>query len=163
MLRAVNVGGTGKLEMSRLREIALAAGLENPRTYIASGNLVFTSAKGEKAIKDALEDALEEEMGKKVSVIVRCANELAMLRDANPFFDRPSNRVMAIITDGEAGLDGVRHQTDEELKLGERAVYVHYPLGMGHSKLAIPASKTGTVRNLNTIAKLAEMAKEAET
>ena len=47
---------------------------------------------------------------------------------------------------------------DEELRLGKREIYVHYPSGMGRSKLKIPAAKAGTARNLNTVAKLAEMA-----
>jgi uncharacterized protein (DUF1697 family) len=44
------------------------------------------------------------------------------------------------------------------MQLGQREIYVHYGDGMGSSKLRIPAAKTGTARNMNTIAKLAEMA-----
>ena len=43
LLRAVNVGGTGKLPMADLRAICVAAGFEGVRTYIASGNVVFSS------------------------------------------------------------------------------------------------------------------------
>ena len=43
---------------------------------------------------------------------------------------------------------------------GTREVYVHYSNGMAHSKLKIPAAKTGTARNMNTVAKLAEWATE---
>jgi uncharacterized protein (DUF1697 family) len=39
-----------------------------------------------------------------------------------------------------------------------REIYAYYPDGMGQSKLKIPAAKNGTARNMNTIAKLAEMA-----
>jgi len=49
-------------------------------------------------------------------------------------------------------------QKNEEVRLGRREIYVHYPDGMGTSKLKIPAAKAGTARNMNTIAKLAEMA-----
>jgi uncharacterized protein (DUF1697 family) len=42
--------------------------------------------------------------------------------------------------------------------LGAREIYVHHPDGIGPSKLKIPAAKTGTARNMNTIAKLAELA-----
>jgi len=48
----------------------------------------------------------------------------------------------------------------EELRLGRREIYVHYGDGMGTSKLVIPAAKTGTARNMNTIATLAKMAAE---
>ena len=44
------------------------------------------------------------------------------------------------------------------MRLGEREIFVHYPSGMGRSKLKIPAAKTGTARNMNTVAKLVEIA-----
>ena len=44
------------------------------------------------------------------------------------------------------------------MALGKREIYVHYGDGMADSRLRIPAAKTGTARNINTIAKLAEMA-----
>ena len=52
-------------------------------------------------------------------------------------------------------ISGVR---DEEVRLGVCEIYVHYPSGVGTSKLKVPAAKTGTMRNMNTVAKLAEMA-----
>jgi len=44
------------------------------------------------------------------------------------------------------------------MRLGKREIYVHYPTGMGRSKLRIPAAKAGTARNMNTVSKLAELA-----
>jgi uncharacterized protein (DUF1697 family) len=57
-------------------------------------------------------------------------------------------------------LTGIRGQRDEEIKLGRREIYIHYDKGMGTSKLVIPAAKTGTARNMNTVATLAKMAAE---
>ena len=57
-----------------------------------------------------------------------------------------------------AALEHLKGRQREELKLGRREIYVHYPEGLGSSKLVIPAAKTGTGRNLNTVAKLAELA-----
>ena len=54
LLRAVNVGGTGKLPMSQLRAVCEAAGFEAVQTYVASGNVVFRSAKPERQVKAAL-------------------------------------------------------------------------------------------------------------
>jgi uncharacterized protein (DUF1697 family) len=42
--------------------------------------------------------------------------------------------------------------------LGDREIFVHYGNGMGRSKLRIPAARLGTARNMNTVAKLAEIA-----
>ena len=55
LLRAVNVGGTGKLAMSDLKAICEAAGCHSVRTYIASGNVVFDSARSEKAVQSILQ------------------------------------------------------------------------------------------------------------
>jgi uncharacterized protein (DUF1697 family) len=55
-------------------------------------------------------------------------------------------------------LQTVSGKQDEKLALGEREIYVHYGTGMGKSKLKIPAAKFGTARNMNTVAKLAELA-----
>ena len=77
LLRAVNVGGTGKLPMSTLTGLCEAAGLAQVRTYIASGNVVFRSDRGEDEIRSALEDRLQAYAGKSVGVVVRTASEIA--------------------------------------------------------------------------------------
>ncbi len=56
-------------------------------------------------------------------------------------------------------MSDIRGQKDEELKLGRREIYVHYGAGMGQSKLVIQAARSGTARNMNTIAKLVQLAK----
>jgi uncharacterized protein (DUF1697 family) len=55
-------------------------------------------------------------------------------------------------------LTGISGQKDEQISLGLNELYVHYGEGMAQSKLKIPAAKTGTARNMNTVAKLVEMA-----
>jgi uncharacterized protein (DUF1697 family) len=164
LLRAVNVGGTGKLPMAELKKIAEDLGFGSPRTFIASGNLLFTSGKTEAAVCKALESALEKHMGKAVGVVVRTAKEMAAVANANPFKDSPPNRVLAIFLPRKPpkdALEGVRGQSDEKLVLGKREIYVDYgELGAGRSKLKIPAAAAGTARNMNSVAKLADMAKE---
>ena len=49
------------------------------------------------------------------------------------------------------------------MRLGKREIFVHYASGIGKSKLRIPAAKAGTMRNMNTIAKLAELASKIGT
>jgi uncharacterized protein (DUF1697 family) len=50
LLRAVNVGGTGKLPMAELRSMCESVGFTNVRTYIASGNVVFDSKLAEASV-----------------------------------------------------------------------------------------------------------------
>ncbi|MGF6495771.1 uncharacterized protein (DUF1697 family) [Luteibacter sp. 621] len=161
LLRAVNVGGTGKLPMAELKAMCEAEGFERVKTYIASGNVVFTSRLKEKAVKAALEARLADYAGKPVGVMVRTVTEMSAVEAANPFKVAPGNRVVAIFLDeapAKNALADVKHQATEELRLGKREIYVRYDEGMASSKLVIPAAKAGTARNMNTVAKLAELA-----
>jgi uncharacterized protein (DUF1697 family) len=160
LLRGVNIGGNN-LPMALLKTIGEKAGFANVRTYIASGNLIFASDAGEGECRERLDRLIEQEFGKRLGVVVRSADEMARVAKANPFADCPGNRVVAIFTDDPLSLDGVRNQKNERLELGERAIYAHYPDGQGDTKLVIPAAKHGTARNMNTVGKLAELAKEA--
>jgi uncharacterized protein (DUF1697 family) len=163
LLRAVNVGGTGKLPMAELREMCEAAGFTVVRTYIASGNVVFASTGTERQVQAELEARLARFAGKPVGVVIRSGAEMAAVLAANPFAKAPPNRVVAIFLDQAPAADALKAATghqDEELALGKREIYVHYGEGMADSRLKIPAAKAGTARNINTIAKLAEMAKE---
>jgi len=163
LLRAVNVGGTGKLPMSELKAMCEELGLGDVRTYIASGNVVFATRKSEAAIKTALEKRLETYTGKVVGVLVRSAQEMAEVAANNPFPKAAPNRTMALFLDRAPPADTlstVRGRKDEEIALGRREIYVHYGDGMAKSKLVIPAAKLGTARNMNTVAVLAKMAAE---
>ena len=161
LLRAVNVGGTGKLPMTELKAMCEKAGFTKVKTYIASGNVVFLSSKSESQVKKLLETALEAYAGKPVGVHVRTPAEMAAVLAANPFPQAPTNRTVAIFIDTKPPADALDHATgvrEEKMALGAHEIYVYYGDGMADSKLKIPVAKTGTARNLNTVAKLAEMA-----
>ncbi len=161
LLRAVNVGGTGKLPMSELKAIGIADGFAKVQTYIASGNVVFRTNRSAATVKAALEKRLQAYSGKPVGVVLRTAQEMAAVLKSNPFPKSPPNRTLAIFLDGPPpadALDDIRGQQSEEVRLGKREIFVAYGAGMGRSKLRIPAAAKGTARNINTIAKLVELA-----
>ncbi|HEY1863644.1 MAG TPA: DUF1697 domain-containing protein [Roseiarcus sp.] len=161
LLRAVNVGGTGKLPMGDLKRLCETAGFRNVRTYIASGNVVAERDGSETQAKAALEAELRAYAGKPVGVIVRAAAEMAEVVANNPFPDRSGNRTVAIFLDHApppGSLKDIKGQAREEVRFVAREIYVHYPDGIGRSKLRIPAAGDGTARNMNTVAKLAAMA-----
>jgi uncharacterized protein (DUF1697 family) len=161
LLRAVNVGGTGKLPMTDLKAMCEDAGFIDVRTYIASGNVVFRSNASAAKVKAALERRLADYAGKPVGVAVRTADELAAVLKKNPFPKAPQNRVVAIFLDAPPPKDVLKQvagQNRDEMRLGTREIFVHYPDGIGVSKLRIPAAKSGTARNMNTVAKLVEIA-----
>jgi len=164
LLRAVNVGGTGKLPMSELRSICESLGFSAVRTYIASGNVVFDSPLSEAEVKARLERRLEEYAGKQVGVLLRSAAEMAAVAAANPFPDAAANRTVAIFLDRAPPADALEHVSgrgEEEIALGVREIYVHYGSGMANSKLKIAAARPGTARNMNTVATLARWAATA--
>lgn len=162
LLRAVNLMGSTTLPMVELRAVAASLGFERARTYIASGNLVFSSTLLEGAVKYELEAALERHAGRTIGVLVRTGAEMEEVSAANPFKDRPASQVLALFLDAAPTAEAVaaaRNRSDEEIALGRRELYIHYPTGQGKSRLVIPAMRAGTARNMNTVAKLVELAK----
>jgi uncharacterized protein (DUF1697 family) len=161
LLRAVNVGGTGTLPMARLLELCAEAGFADARTYIASGNVILRNAASEQVVRDALATRLHAYAGQPIGVLVRSGAEMAQLVADNPFADKPGNRVMALFTDDELPLhplDGAVGIRNEDVRLARRALFVFYPDGVARSRLRLPSERHGTARNMNTVAKLAEMA-----
>jgi uncharacterized protein (DUF1697 family) len=166
LLRAVNVGGTSKLPMAELRALAEEMALHRPRTYIASGNLLFDSDLSETALRESLQERLTAHLGKPVSVMIRTADELQAVIDANPFKDAPGRRVLATFLNEPPPPDALqqaRGMEGERVALGRREIYVDY-CGrlLGRSRLVIPVTASGTARNMNTVAKLAQLAEVIE-
>lgn len=166
MLRAVNVGGTGKLPMAELRTLLAGLGYEAPQTLLASGNAVFGTDAAAEAVEQRLEDALKAQFGFATDVFVRDRAELLAVMAANPFTDfareQPS-RLMVAFLRGEAPQDLSpleRLATQGEMVgRGPRCLYIAYPEGSGRSKLANARTEAakGTSRNWNTVGKLAEL------
>ena len=164
LLRAVNVGGTGRLPMSDLKQLCETSGFASVQTYIASGNVVFESARSEPEVKVLLEERLHAYAGKPVGVLVRTASQMAEVLARNPFPHAAPNRTVAIFLDDAPAPDALSTVTGrdtEELQLGLREIYVHYDEGMARSRLSIAAARHGTARNMNTVARLAALAAES--
>jgi uncharacterized protein (DUF1697 family) len=164
LLRAVNVGGTGKLPMSDLKALCLDAGFTRIETYIASGNVVFDSKAAAARVKSALEERLRAYAGKPVGVVVRSAADMSAVLTANRFPKTEPKHTHVIFLNAPPPRDAVTRvggMRDEKVRLGERKIFVHYPSGLGASKLKIPAAKDGTARNMNTVFKLVEMSARA--
>ena len=161
LLRAVNLGPTNKLPMAVLKATCEGLGFQDVRTYLASGNVVFRSGDKEADVRAALEGALAGYAGKPVGVVIRTGKEMAAVYAGNPFPEMPGNKTVAIFLDGapaDDALDTVTNRLHEELRVGRREIYVYYADGIGEARLKIPAAKQGTARNMNTIAKLVEIA-----
>jgi uncharacterized protein (DUF1697 family) len=170
-LRAVNVGGTGKITMADLKALAEDIGLGDPRTLLQSGNLVFEAGGRSTA---ALEKLLEREVAKRLAVqtdiMVRTARELKAAMERNPFAKEAKTdpaRLHVHFLKGPASAAAVAALSNaikgrEIVKGGGGEVFLYYPDGAGNSKLTNAVIERhlgarGTSRNWNTITKLAEM------
>ena len=160
LLRAVNVGGTGKLPMVRLRAMAEGCGFSDVATYIQSGNLVFRSKAVEAKVRAELAQALTKYFRKSADVLIRTQREIEQILQDNPFPEAAPNRVQILFLPKKApadALDDLKIPGGERVVLHGREIYAHFPNGMGQSKLKLPFADVGTARNLNTVAKLASL------
>lgn len=174
LLAAVNVGKR-RIAMEDLRQLLAGLGYRDARTYLASGNAVFT-ANDERADEDThaakISAALRERYGFEVPCVVRGNSYLRAVIDACPFpaNDVPGTQLHAIFhadpvaTDRYADIDQPAF-LPEEFRIGDRVIYLYLPNGMGRSQLAVALSKPAarvkgvlaTGRNWNTVKALAEM------
>ena len=160
LLRAVNVGGTGRLPMAELAALCRAAGFADAETVLASGNVVLTSDADETAIRAALEPPLAARLGVPVPVFVRTGAEMEAILAANPFPAADPSRLHVLFLHTPPQPDPMaraRNRVDEDLAPGRREIYLHTPSGIGRSRLRLPEMDAGTARNLNTVARLAAL------
>lgn len=161
-LRDINVGGNTILPMAELKSMYEKLGFNNVRTYIQSGNIIFESKLNEKILTSKMEKALEASMNKHIPVVIRTGKELESIVSDNPFPKAKPEQVGVMLFAGlvPKGLfKGLKISGPEKVEVPGREIYIHYPNGMGRSKLKLPdMPEKGTVRNINTTTKLSELA-----
>lgn len=171
LLRAVNVGGNAKLKMAELRDALVGEGLTDVETYIASGNLVFTSDYDATALTSGIDSLLNTRFN--ISGARTVMRELADLQDlvaGNPFREaaklRP-NMLHVHFLSGPAHPNAEINLTSykgvELLRLHGQHLYIDYPNGVGESDLTLrflemALGASGTARNWNTVMKLRDLA-----
>lgn len=85
-LRAVNVGGHNRMKMAELQALFESLGFESVGTYIQSGNVVFESTEtDEGALREMIHDAIEEQFGYDISLMIRTREELTEAVSGQPF------------------------------------------------------------------------------
>jgi uncharacterized protein (DUF1697 family) len=176
LLRAVNVGGRGKIKMDALRALYVSLGFEDVQTFIQSGNVVFrTKERSLPKLAVQIEDAIERKFGFRPPVILRTSAQLRATIAANPFAPRsgiePGKLLVWFLAsplnkDAIAAVAAIK-TSPEEIKIAGTEVFVYFPDGQGRSKLNWPAVEramkvSGTGRNLNSVRKLLEMAETLE-
>ncbi|MER5733714.1 DUF1697 domain-containing protein [Streptomyces sp. NPDC002138] len=177
LLRGINVGGHKKVPMAELREVLAGLGHTGVRTYLQSGNAVFTTARADAGLEELareLEAAIEGHFGFRVPCLVVDGAHLRAVAAACPFPAATLEGKQLHVTflseqPGEERFAALDEDVylPEEFRLGDRVIYLYAPEGLGRSKLAEalarPAVVKGldvTTRNWNTVAKLVELTAE---
>ena len=144
LLRAVNVGGKRKVPMAALRSLCEDLGYDDVATYVNSGNVVFRASGTTATVEAALERAIAKEFGFHVDVSVRTAAQWSKLVVANPFAKESKatpNFVQLFVSKGKVPTKAAAAKLQERAKAGEQvkvaggALWIHYPKGIGTSKL----------------------------
>lgn len=178
LLRAVNLGGYGKLPMAEFRTMLTGLGFARVETYIQSGNAVV-DAKGSPAkVAQAVAAGLEKIMGASPGVVVRTREQMERLIRENPFAAEAAATGALVhvaflagppAAEARTALDRIVQQYPkrrDRYHLADDHIYLHLPDGAAETKFS---GKTldralgvmGTGRNWNTVLKLCEMAKRA--
>ncbi len=173
LLRAINVGGKNRLPMPELKALIAAAGCQEVRHYIQSGNVVFRAKPGvaSKLCAD-LPLQIELQFGHKPPVVLRSAEQIASVIKANPWKGLEDHLHVMFLKDAPDGasiarLDGDRSPPDRFLVQGQD-IYLHLLNGAGETKLTnayfdSKLNTIGTVRNWRTVLALAEMMSEVKS
>lgn len=174
LLRGINVGGRNLLPMAELVELFTAEGCAQVRTYIQSGNVLFRASRPLAArLPGRIAAAVAERKGFAVPVVLRTARELQAVLAGNPFVVRgaAAEALHVLFLAGRpaparvATLDQGRSPPDEFAVRG-REVYLCLPKGVARTKLTnayfdTRLGTTSTMRNWQTVARLAELALES--
>lgn len=168
-LRAINVGGH-TVTMSRLRQIFQTAGMKDAETFIASGNVVFSSRVLEtKKLEEKLEKALERALGYEVRTFLRTEGELAAIARYRPFTES-ARRAAKTLSVGflNEPLSAAHRKSlaalqtpKDDLHTQGREIYWLCHDGMGGSLIPSGGLERAlklrtTFRNVNTVVRLSE-------
>jgi uncharacterized protein (DUF1697 family) len=176
LLRGINLASSRRIAMADLRALLAEKGFEGVRTHLQSGNVVLRSDDPPDAVARAIEEAIQERSGLDVDVIVRTADELAAVVAANPLGDvaRDGAKHIVAFLSAEPDAAALRALAEEDFAPEQfeargREIYAWCPNGLQKSPLMKALtdrgrlgdrSVTATVRNWNTVTRLAAMASE---
>src|SRR5579862_7833482 len=161
LLRGVNVGGKNRMSMNELADLFVRAGCSNVRSFIQSGNVVFSASDDVYTrLPEVMPENIFSRFGFKAPVVLRTADELSAVVQSNPFVGEEETVSVAFLRewptkDQVSDLDADRSPPDRFVVLG-REIYMHLPSGTANSKLtnAYFDSKLKTVstgRNWRTV------------
>lgn len=172
MLRGINVSGQKLIKMKLLQEMLEELHFENVKTYLQSGNVVFsTKEKDCFKMQAAISLAIKNKFGFDVPVIVLTAAHLETIINKNPFSNRQSKKPEFFHVTFFSGVPALcnledvlmKKSVDEDVEFITDAAYLYCPNGYGQTKLTntfleSKLKTTATTRNWNTVNALLKLA-----
>jgi uncharacterized protein (DUF1697 family) len=169
LLRGINVGRAHRIPMADLRELLTAEGHGGVATLLQSGNVVLDTDLPAEDLASSVERALQQRFGFAVPTVVRTRDELLAVVAKDPLGTVATDpaRYVVSFSAADVGPDVVARLAavdaqDDVFAVDGRELYLWCPHGQLQSPLAAALAKltgapTGTVRNWNTVLKLAEL------
>ncbi len=168
LIRAVNVGGGGKLPMAEWREMAESLGATEVATYIASGNMLCTPPGDPEAFDREMARAIEDRYGFFREIISRSRDEAIAALDAHPFeVIEPKYSYVSFLNDSPTPEAIAKARTfatgDDRWEVIGREMHIRYTNGAGRPQMKDASigralGVAATARNLNTVRKLIDLA-----
>ena len=171
LLRGVNVGGKNKILMAELRELFEVIGLLNVKTYIQSGNIVFTSKeKSCSQLEIQIKDAIQSRFNLDVPVLVKTKSDLQQVFNDCPFSEDKKQKsyfsmLYQVPNENLINEASKIKYENEEIVLASNCVYFYSSIGYGKTKynnnfFERKLKVTATARNYKTMVKLLDLASE---
>ena len=169
LFRGINVGGNNILPMKALVAGMQGLGLQNVRTYIQSGNMLFQSDENQDALTGKTAAWTEENHGFRPKILLLSLGDMKAAAKANPYpagEDDPKTLHFYFLAEPARAvdlkaMDALKSPT-EAYRLTDSIFYLHAPDGIGRSKLAEKIERLlgvpATARNRRTVSKILEMA-----
>lgn len=161
LLRGVNVGGNRKLPMAAWRESLQRSGFADVRTYLQSGNAVFSHHGGHDDVLSVVEQGLRDDLGIETRAVLRPGDQLADVVARNPWperVDEPTKLHVGFLSE-PGPVEARRVGDDEEIRSDGGEVWVWYGSGAGQTKLALDVGgRVVTMRNWRSVLALADLA-----
>ena len=170
LLRGINIGSRNRIAMPELRKVLEAAGFDDVRTYVQSGNVVLSSGRSAAEVERACERQIEQSFGLDIDVVARTRAQVANVVERNPLAKVATDpkRYQVSFLSGKPAADVMRKLEEaaaeqERVVLAGREIYAWHPEGIGRSRLwTLLAGRglgvTATARNWTTVSKLLELA-----
>lgn len=176
LLKGINVGGNNIIKMSELKSQLTILGLNNVKTYIQSGNIIFESEEKKEVLNSKIENLIKNNFKIATSVIIKTFNEFEKILVNCPYSEEEINKFKSIsdnecfyvaffdqeLSDNERTTLSNLHTDNESYKIIDNNIYMLFGNSIRNSKITSHIQKMknpSTIRNWKTINKITTIMK----